>query len=234
MLREGGGFESLLYISFLSITTVAKYTLCHNDKEMWNSCNYVLTLYVNMLNHTTSSQQAKRECSTNNEGHCSPLEQWETWGQTPARDLRSKCSFPFPLLEASVLSCIPVSCSPVWSVFPALGESPGWGRCIGAQVGTEQEWKSWAFPLTLKESRWLTRMVTSALEMIKVAHRVVSVYQAVISSGRICNTVKHLNTVAVELRLVEGTENSRVASQECFKHKFNRLQSYKPRRRVSE
>lgn len=63
-----------MYISFLSTTVVAKYTLCHNDKEMWNSCNYVLTLYVNTLNHTTSSQQAKWERSTNNEGHCSLLE----------------------------------------------------------------------------------------------------------------------------------------------------------------
>lgn len=110
---------------------------------------------------------------------------------------------------------MPISCAPVWSVrgrctssLPSAQAGAGGSKARVCSGVLEIP----AFLLPLKESRWLMQMVTSALEMIKVKHRILSCSPSVISSRRICITVKHLNSVAVELRLREGVENSRVAS----------------------
>lgn len=64
----------------------AKYTLYHNNRERLNSYNYVVTLYVNMLNHTTSSQRAKGEPAANREENELRVRTVSDLGQAPAAD----------------------------------------------------------------------------------------------------------------------------------------------------
>lgn len=60
-------------VLFLRVTVAAKYALCRNNRDTLNSYNYVVVLYVNMLNHITASQRAKWELSTNNEENELPV-----------------------------------------------------------------------------------------------------------------------------------------------------------------
>lgn len=64
MHREGGLWELVVYFASEGSYS-AKYTLYHNSRERLNSYNYVVTVCVNMLNHSTS--KGERGASRENE-----------------------------------------------------------------------------------------------------------------------------------------------------------------------
>lgn len=95
MHRGEGGLSDLVVYFVSEGNCSAKYKLCHNNRERLNSYNYVVTVYVNTLNHTTSSQRAKGEPAANRT-ESSRLGQWVTWGQAPAADFSWKPALAFP------------------------------------------------------------------------------------------------------------------------------------------
>lgn len=131
-IGKGGGFQSWLYISFLSITVAAKYTLCHNNKETLNSYNYVVTLYVNTLNHTTSSQRAKWEPNANKEEDGLLVRAVRDPGSNTCWRLQIKTELCISSIESVAIStyayqlCSRVVCA--WKAHFQPAKCPGWGR----------------------------------------------------------------------------------------------------------
>lgn len=140
--EERGGFGSWLCISFLRVTVAAKYTRIPTTERL-NSYNYVGTLYVNMLNHTTSSHRAKWEGAWCKQRLCNelPVRHWVTWGQAPAADFIWKPSLAFPHVcwwrKCFHVCWLSTFSHGLWvkHVLPAcrssLWKCPGRGRCAG-------------------------------------------------------------------------------------------------------
>lgn len=172
--REGGLWELVVYFASEGSCS-AKYTLYHNNRERLNSYNYVVTVYVNMLNHSTSSHRAKGEPGANRTS--SRLGKWVTWGHAPAAGFSWKPPLAFPRVCCWWRKCFHVCCLSTFShalwvkrpaSMPVLSvEVP---RCAGESKRVlqvfELQQKSQVCFLSLRSTE-ITGVVTSPLALVK-------------------------------------------------------------------